>query len=104
MNMTPPTIFSVSVSATALLVPLLCLAQVTRQTPVKPPAVPATPTPVAHAAMDPGERAFNANCFRCHQAPETLNPRITGTVVRHMRVRANLSAQDERDILHYLNP
>jgi len=33
-----------------------------------------------------------------------LNPRITGTVIRHMRVRANLSASDERDILKYFNP
>ncbi|MBB5059673.1 cytochrome c5 [Granulicella aggregans] len=53
---------------------------------------------------DQGERAFRANCSRCHYAPDTLNPRITGTVIRHMRVRANLSAADERAILHYLNP
>ena len=51
-----------------------------------------------------GERAFKANCSRCHYAPDTLNPRITGTVIRHMRVRANLSATDERAILRYLNP
>jgi cytochrome c2 len=51
-----------------------------------------------------GERAFKANCSRCHYAPDTLNPRITGTVIRHMRVRANLSAADERAILRYLNP
>lgn len=51
-----------------------------------------------------GERAFKANCSRCHYAPDALNPRITGTVIRHMRVRANLSAADERAILHYLNP
>ncbi len=51
-----------------------------------------------------GERAFHANCSRCHYAPDTLNPRISGTVIRHMRVRANLSAADERAILHYLNP
>ena len=57
-----------------------------------------------HAPVDRGERAYNANCSRCHYAPETLNPRITGTIVRHMRVRANLSAADERAILHYLNP
>ncbi len=54
--------------------------------------------------QDPAERAFQANCSRCHNAPETLSPRITGTVVRHMRVRANLSAEEERLILSYLNP
>jgi len=56
------------------------------------------------SAPDPGERKFQANCGRCHNAPDQLSPRITGTVVRHMRVRASLSAQDERDILRYLAP
>jgi cytochrome c5 len=55
-------------------------------------------------AQDPGERKFQANCSRCHNAPEQLSPRIVGTVVRHMRVRASLSAEDERDILRYLAP
>jgi hypothetical protein len=63
------------------------------------------PAPAATAsAPDPGERKFQANCSRCHNAPDQLSPRITGTVVRHMRVRALLSAQDERDILRYLSP
>ena len=51
-----------------------------------------------------GGRKFDANCGRCHSAPEQLSPLLTGTVVRHMRVRANLSAQDEKDILRYLAP
>lgn len=58
----------------------------------------------AAAAQDPGERKFQANCSRCHNPPEQLSPRITGTVLRHMRVRASLSAQDEQDILRYLAP
>lgn len=53
---------------------------------------------------DVGERKFQANCGRCHSAPEQLSPPITGTVVRHMRVRASLSAQDEKDILKFLAP
>jgi cytochrome c553 len=56
------------------------------------------------AATNPGERAFQANCGRCHNPPEQLSPRITGTVLRHMRERALLSPQDERDILKFLNP
>lgn len=52
----------------------------------------------------PGERKFQANCSRCHTAPEQLSPRISGTVLRHMRVRALLSPEDEQDILHYLAP
>ena len=51
-----------------------------------------------------GERAFRQNCSRCHNAPEGFSPRISGTIVRHMRVRANLSHEDERAILKYLNP
>jgi cytochrome c5 len=51
-----------------------------------------------------GQRKFEANCGRCHSAPEQLSPSITGTVVRHMRVRATLSAQDEKDILKFLAP
>jgi cytochrome c5 len=51
-----------------------------------------------------GQRKFEANCGRCHSAPEQLSPSITGTVVRHMRVRASLSAQDEKDVLKFLAP
>jgi cytochrome c5 len=60
--------------------------------------------PMAPAAPDPGEQKFQANCSRCHTAPEQISPRIAGTVLRHMRVRASLSAEDERDILRYLAP
>lgn len=51
-----------------------------------------------------GERIFQQNCSRCHHAPEGFSPSISGTIVRHMRVRANLSREDERAILKYLNP
>jgi cytochrome c5 len=74
----------------------------TGQQPVKK-AAPAPSSPAA-AAQDPGERKFQANCGRCHSAPEQLSPRIAGTVLRHMRVRATLSAETERDILRYLAP
>jgi cytochrome c5 len=69
----------------------------------KPPSSTAQ-SGTAAATQDPGERKFQANCNRCHNAPEQLSPRIVGTVVRHMRVRASLSAEDERDILRYLAP
>jgi cytochrome c2 len=51
-----------------------------------------------------GQKKFQANCSRCHDAPEQFSPRIAGTIVRHMRVRASLSAQDEKDILKFLAP
>ncbi len=56
------------------------------------------------APEDPGERVFAANCSRCHQAPMSLSPRITGTVIMHMRTRARLSQQDQRLLLKYLAP
>jgi cytochrome c5 len=66
--------------------------------------IAASAQPITPPAHDPGEQKFQANCSRCHTAPEQISPRIAGTVVRHMRVRASLSAEDERDILRYLAP
>jgi len=54
--------------------------------------------------QDAAARAFQIHCSRCHNAPETLSPSLTGTVVRHMRVRANLSAEEERLIYSFFNP
>ena len=53
---------------------------------------------------DEGARVFAANCSRCHQAPMGLAPRITGTVIMHMRTRARLSREDEKKLLKYLAP
>jgi hypothetical protein len=62
-------------------------------------------TPASHAVPeDQAERKFRQNCSRCHNAPEELPTRVTGTVLLHMRVRASLSAADERAILRYLAP
>jgi cytochrome c5 len=70
----------------------------------KPSNAKRAPQSAAATQPDQGQRKFEANCSRCHSAPEQLRPSLTGTVVRHMRVRANLSAQDEKDILRYLAP
>lgn len=53
---------------------------------------------------DEGQRIFDQNCSRCHTAPDGFSPRISGTVVRHMRVRASLSQHDEQELLRFLNP
>jgi cytochrome c5 len=53
---------------------------------------------------DDGQRVFEQNCSRCHNAPEGFSPRISGTIVRHMRVRANLSKEDEQKLLRFFNP
>jgi mono/diheme cytochrome c family protein len=51
-----------------------------------------------------GQRIFQQNCSRCHAAPEGFSPRISGTVVRHMRMRASLSQKEEQELLRFLNP
>jgi cytochrome c5 len=53
---------------------------------------------------DPGEQVFVNNCGRCHMPPMSIAPRITGTVIMHMRVRARLSREDEELLLKYLAP
>jgi cytochrome c5 len=49
-----------------------------------------------------GEKRFKANCGRCHNAPHKYSPRVMATIVRHMRVRATLTDEDMRLILHYM--
>jgi cytochrome c5 len=61
----------------------------------------------ANAAQDEnlhaeGEKRFRSNCARCHAAPPRFAPRMMSTIVRHMRVRANITDQDMRLILRYM--
>lgn len=51
-----------------------------------------------------GEQVFQQNCGRCHQKPSILAPRVTGTVIMHMRTRARLSGDDEKLLLKFLAP
>jgi cytochrome c5 len=55
-------------------------------------------------SSEEGQRVFDRNCSRCHTAPDSFSPRITGTVVRHMRVRASLTAREEQELLRFFNP
>jgi mono/diheme cytochrome c family protein len=72
------------------------------------PAAGSPPPPGAKAKSatysSEGERIFHNQCSRCHDAPQGFPPQISGTVIRHMRVRASLSAKDEQELLHFLNP
>jgi hypothetical protein len=60
--------------------------------------------PTGQVHQSDGERKFAQNCARCHNSPQGFSPRISGTIIRHMRVRASLSKKDEQDILLFLNP
>ena len=67
----------------------------------------AAPVPVVQSAdadtmRIQGEQRFHANCGRCHAAPQKFPPRMMATVLRHMRVRATITAEDRRLILFYM--
>jgi hypothetical protein len=49
-----------------------------------------------------GEKRFRENCGRCHNAPAKFNPRMMGTIIRHMRVRAMLTDDEMKVILKYI--
>lgn len=49
-----------------------------------------------------GEQRFHANCGRCHAAPQKFPPRMMATILRHMRVRATITDEDQRLILFYM--
>jgi mono/diheme cytochrome c family protein len=73
------------------------LAQSPRPQPVKKATI-------QNSQAGDGAKKFEENCSRCHNAPEGFSPRISGTIVRHMRVRASLSKKDSEAILKFLNP
>jgi mono/diheme cytochrome c family protein len=80
--------------------------QAAQQTGVKGSAKQAKQKETATNSVhqDEGQRVFEQNCSRCHTAPDGFSSRISGTVLRHMRVRASLSRHDEEELLHFLNP
>jgi cytochrome c5 len=84
------------------------LAQGTAQSNPSTTAPKSNPPAAAHGSQqhqeEEGTRVFQQNCSRCHNTPESFSPRISGTVVRHMRVRASLSKHDEEVLLRFLNP
>ncbi len=77
-------------------------------TAAPPPAAPAKKgqAVTAHSSQpqDEGERIFEQNCSRCHWAPDGFSSRISGTIIRHMRVRASLSQHEAEELLRFLNP
>ncbi|HUH64228.1 MAG TPA: cytochrome c [Terracidiphilus sp.] len=53
---------------------------------------------------DRGQKVFEQNCSRCHNAPEGFSPRIAGAIARHMRMRAELSDEDYKELRRFLAP
>lgn len=77
-------------------------------TPQAPQAAVAAEKPAKNVAKkatgDPGELKFKENCGRCHNPPDAISPREAKAVMQHMRVRAMLTAEDEKLILKFLAP
>jgi cytochrome c5 len=73
------------------------------------PSQQTQPTPSASkksqaTISDRGQRVFHEECSRCHQEPQGFSSSISGTIARHMRVRAGISDEDYKALLKFLNP
>lgn len=73
-------------------------------TPVASPTRKHVAQKQASQPDDEGQRVFQQNCSRCHTAPDGFSPSISGTILRHMRVRASLSQHEEEQLLRFFNP
>jgi cytochrome c5 len=64
----------------------------------------ADPQKAQTAVVNRGQQIFDQNCSRCHNAPEGFSANISGTISKHMRVRAGLSNEDYEALLKFFNP
>lgn len=86
------------------LVAIASIAGASQTSDSRPANQKTTAVAQSQAAQPSGDEVFNNHCARCHAPPMTISPRITGTVIMHMRVRARLSRQDEQLLLKYMAP
>jgi len=93
-------IFSAILSFAAAL-PLLSQAA---PTATSAPAKPASAAAPGNQNPRDGQKVFEQNCQRCHEAPQGFSTRISGTVSHHMQARANLSKADLDALLRFFNP
>ncbi len=99
------TLNSLALAALVMLMGL-AVASACATTPKKSAPASAASSP-GNAAQDDtmrleGEKRYRANCARCHAAPPKFPPRMMSTIVRHMRVRAMITDEEMRLILHYM--
>lgn len=85
----------------AAIIPALAQTEAARTNGKKQEPIRAS---TSSAQMERGQQVFDRNCSRCHDAPQGIPPQISATVIRHMRVRASLSAADEKALLRFMNP
>ncbi len=66
---------------------------------------PAVFAPEDDAALESaGARIWARNCIRCHniRPPASFSDRQWGIIVHHMRVRANLTGEQQESVLRFL--
>lgn len=91
--------------AAVLILIALAAADSGNQSSKSDAAASPSPAQIAAQAADirvEGEKRFRTNCGRCHMPPHKFPPRMMGTIVRHMRVRALITDEDMRYILAYM--
>jgi hypothetical protein len=65
------------------------------------PCLAAAADSKTHRTVDQDD-AYKNNCMRCHSALPQYSSRMSQTIMMHMRVAANLPADDAAAILAYL--
>ena len=90
------------ISGVLLIAVLPLMAQTNRPKPKEQRAP--TPNAARQSNADRGQKVFEQNCSRCHNAPEGFSSSISGTISMHMRTRANLSEADYKALRRFFNP
>ena len=83
---------------------ILAISSVPGQTKEQKQPSPTDTTVSSTDNHERGQQVFEQNCSRCHNAPEGFSNHISGTIARHMRVRASLNDADYKALLRFLNP
>ena len=65
-------------------------------------ATAAAPAEVVTHSKIPADTIYKNNCTRCHSEVPLAKPPVATTVLRHMRVRANLTQEEAKAILDYI--
>lgn len=96
-------LMSAAFLALAMLLALAAAARTGGSKDASAPAAAATGSSAQDESLRlEGEKRFRSNCARCHTAPPRFAPRMMATIVRHMRVRANITDEEMRMILRYM--
>jgi len=90
--------------ATIIAVVIVIALPATAQTPAPPSKTKAETTTSVKAEPLSGVELWTLNCSRCHMArnPGEFTAAQWRTIIRHMRVRANLPASQVRELQKYL--